>query len=114
MYVTYGGFGGSHVFRSIDGGRRWRSIDGVGDAALPDLPVHVIVVDPDDRDRLFVGTDLGVFVTTDGGVGWAQENAGFGNIVTESLTLQREGSRLMLYAFTHGRGAWKVSVKRAR
>ncbi len=114
VYLTYGGFGGPHVFRSANGGRRWRSIDGAGDAGLPDIPVHVVVVDPDDGDRLFLGTDLGVFVTTDGGAGWAQENAGFGNIVTESLTLQREGSRLALYAFTHGRGAWKVHVKGAR
>ena len=53
----------------------------------------------------------GVFVTQDGGVTWAQENAGFGNIVTESLHLQREGAANMLYAFTHGRGAWRVRVR---
>lgn len=106
-YATYGGFGGQHVYRSSGNrGRRWQSIDG----NLPDIPVHSIVVDPDDGDRIFIGTDLGVFVTTDGGQTWAQEIAGFGNIVTEWLVLQREGAKLMLYAFTHGRGAWRVEV----
>lgn len=109
LYATYGGFGGSHLYRSIDGaGRRWRSIDG----DLPDIPVHSVVVDPDNDQRIFIGTDLGVFVTTDGGVTWAQEIAGFGNIVTEWLLLQEEGAKLMLYAFTHGRGAWRVQVAR--
>ncbi len=112
IYATYGGFGGAHVFRSTDGGRRWKSIDGAGEASLPDIPVHVIVVDSTNTQRLFLGTDLGVFVSTDGGATWAQENAGFGNIVTESLHLQREGAANVLYAFTHGRGAWRVRVRK--
>jgi len=114
IYATYGGFGGSHVYRSVNGGQSWRSIDGDGELGLPDIPVHSLIVDPDDGDRLFIGTDLGVFVTTDGGATWAQENAGFGNIVTESLALQTEGAKLVLYAFTHGRGAWRAAVKRVR
>jgi photosystem II stability/assembly factor-like uncharacterized protein len=112
LYATYGGFGGKHVYRSTDGGKRWRSIDGEGSDGLPDIPAHVVLVDPEDPERLFLGTDLGVFVSIDGGGSWAQENAGFGNIVTESLHLQREGRARMLYAFTHGRGAWRVRLKK--
>ena len=110
IYVTYGGFGGKHVFRSTNGGRRWTALDGSGATGLPDIPAHVIVVDPEDGDRLFLGTDLGVFVSTDGGANWAQENAGFGNYVTESLQIQRVGAKRYLYAFTHGRSAWKVEL----
>ncbi len=112
LYATYGGFGGRHVYRSTNGGRRWKPIDGEGASGLPDIPVHVVLVDPEDSERLFLGTDLGVFVSVDGGASWAQENAGFGNIVTESLHLQREGRARMLYAFTHGRGAWRVRLKK--
>ncbi|NKB88283.1 MAG: hypothetical protein GKS06_08695 [Acidobacteria bacterium] len=112
IYVTYGGFGGKHVFRSVNGGKRWTAIDGKGATGLPDIPVHVIVVDPENTDRLFVGTDLGVFVSTDRGDTWAQENTGFGNYVTESLQLQRVGAKRYLYAFTHGRSAWKVQLKK--
>jgi photosystem II stability/assembly factor-like uncharacterized protein len=111
VYATYGGFGGKHVYRSSDGGQRWTAIDGTGAEALPDIPVHVVVADPDHEGRLYLGTDLGLFVTQDGGATWAQESAGFGNIVTESLHFQHEGQKRMLYAFTHGRGAWRVRVR---
>ena len=30
LYATYGNFGGAHVFRSIDSGATWRSLDGSG------------------------------------------------------------------------------------
>ena len=67
VYATYGNFGGAHVFRSIDNGETWQSLDGSGPTGLPDIPVHSIVVDPDDRQRLYLGTDLGVMVSIDGG-----------------------------------------------
>ena len=70
VYATYGNFGGAHVFRSTDGGATWQSIDGSGAGALPDIPVHSIVVDPDDSQRLYLGTDLGVMVSIDGGRTW--------------------------------------------
>ena len=67
VYATYGNFGGAHVFRSIDNAQTWRSLDGSGPTGLPDIPVHSIVVDPDDQRRLYLGTDLGVMVSIDGG-----------------------------------------------
>ena len=110
-YATYAGFGGAHVFRSVDGGGSWAAIDGAGSGRLPDIPVHGIVVDPTDSQRLFLATDLGVFVSTDGGQRWAVENTGFANAVTESLTLSAgPGGEPNLYAFTHGRGAWRVEL----
>ncbi len=112
VYATYGNFGGAHVYRSFDGGLTWGSLTGEGDSALPDIPVHSIVVDPDDRARLYLGTDLGVFVSVDGGRRWMVEETGFGAAVTEWLALQRDASgRKRLFAFTHGRGAWRVDLR---
>lgn len=112
LYATYGWFGGPHVYKSTDGGRTWQASAGTGAAALPDVPVHVVVVDGDRRGRVYVGTDVGVFVSDDGGVTWAVENTGYGAIVTESLSLVRDAiGQTWLFAFTHGRGAWKVAVR---
>ncbi len=108
VYATYSTFGGAHVWKSTDGGATWRSIDGYGAGRLPDLPVHVLVVDPTDPQRLYIGTDLSVFVSVNGGASWAVENTGFANVVTEALTVGRVGTRPYLFAFTHGRGAWRV------
>jgi photosystem II stability/assembly factor-like uncharacterized protein len=111
-YATYSTFGGVHVWKTTDGGKTWTGLDGTGSGRLPDLPVHVLVVDPADSRTLFLGTDLGVFVSTDGGATWAVENTGFANVVTESLTvLKGAGGARTLFAFTHGRGAWKVPVE---
>jgi hypothetical protein len=112
LYATYGNFGGAHVFRSIDSGETWQSLDGSGPTGLPDIPVHSIVVDPDDAQRLYLGTDLGVMVSIDGGGTWMTEETGFGPAVTMWLSLIRTpaGQRL-LFAFTHGRGAWRVTLR---
>jgi uncharacterized protein (TIGR03437 family) len=110
IYATYSTFGGEHVWRSNDSGLRWTPIDGAGDGKLPDVPVHCLVVDPSNPSRLYIGTDLGVFVSTNGGESWAVENTGFANVVVESLALNVVNGTTTLYAFTHGRGAWRVTV----
>jgi uncharacterized protein (TIGR03437 family) len=109
-YATYSTFGEAHVWRTINGGMSWTSIDGTGNTAVPDIPVHCLVVDPSNTARLYVGTDLGVFVSTDGGANWSLENTGFANVLTESLAINVVNGVTTLYAFTHGRGAWKVTA----
>jgi hypothetical protein len=111
-YATYSTFGGTHVWKSADGGRTWTGLDGTGSGRLPDLPAHVLAVDPENRQHLYLGTDLGIFVSTDGGAHWSVENTGFANVVTESLSfLDGPGGSRTLFAFTHGRGAWKVAIQ---
>ena len=112
FYATYGNFGGAHVYRTIDGGASWQSLDGAGSTGLPDIPVHSIVVDPDDRQRLYLGTDLGVMLSLDGGQTWMSEETGFGPAVTMWLSLIRTpAGEKQLFAFTHGRGAWRVTLR---
>lgn len=109
-YASYGGFGGNHLYRSADGGFSWASIDGGGLTRLPDIPVHSIAIDPSEKGTIYLGTDLGVFASLSGG-GWAVENSGFPNVVTESLSLLETGEgKSRIFAFTHGRGAWKVDL----
>src|SRR5262249_32184460 len=109
-YATYSTFGGAHVWRSADGGANWTVIDGTGELSLPDLPVHTLIVDPRDSLRLYIGTDLGIFVSTDGGRGWMWERAGFGDAAVESLVLHRGDDQISLFAFTRGRGVWRLAL----
>jgi photosystem II stability/assembly factor-like uncharacterized protein len=111
VYATYSTFGGKHVWKSTNGGATWRGIDGTGNRKIPDIPAHSLVVDPNRPSRLFVGTDLGVFVSTDGGATWAVENTGFANVITEWLTVLPGPGGPTLFAFTHGRGAWRVPIR---
>jgi hypothetical protein len=108
VYATYSTFGGTHVWKSIDGGATWAGLDGTGLGTLPDIPAHTIVVDPGDTSQLYLGTDLGVYVSLDGGAHWAVENSGFANVITETLQVNVTESGRTLFAFTHGRGAYRV------
>jgi len=113
-YATYSTFNNGanvgHVWKSITADANWVNIDGTGPNALPDIPAHSVVVDPNNPNRIYVGTDLGVFVTLDGGVNWAKETTGFSNTVVEYMEIKNVGGVSTLYAFTHGRGAFKVAI----
>ncbi len=116
VYATYATFntvaGQSHVYKSTDAGATWVGIDGSGVTGIPDIPVHTIVIDPMNTQRLYLGTDAGVFTSIDGGLNWYKEVTGFANVVTESLRLNKTGQQ-RLYAFTHGRSAWRVDLQGA-
>jgi hypothetical protein len=113
VYATYSTFGGAHVWVSANGGATWQSRDGSGAGALPDLPAHSLAIDPRHPERLYLGTDLGVFVSRDRGATWAVEASGLPNAVTPSLVIAppgAPGAAPVLFAFTHGRGAWRMTL----
>ncbi|MCP4410594.1 MAG: hypothetical protein GY807_23205 [Gammaproteobacteria bacterium] len=111
VYATVSSFGTDHILKSVDTGSTWTPIDRRGQTdGIPDIPVHSIVIDPSDTRRLYVGTDLGVFVSTDDGQTWMVENSGFANVVTEKLVLNTHKGVNTLYAFTHGRGVFRVGL----
>jgi hypothetical protein len=109
-YATVSNFVASTVFKSTNGGATWAPIMGSGGTALPQIPALSVVVNPADSQHVFVGTDLGVFVSIDGGTSWMLENTGFANTPVEALQFNETAPR-QLYAFTHGRGAWRVPLQ---
>jgi hypothetical protein len=110
-WATFAQFGGgAHVWRSADGGAGWAPLDGRDAGALPDIPVHSIAPDPTRPGRIFIGTDLGVFVSIDGGDHWMIEASDFANAVTEQVTIAQGANGPAIYAFTHGRGVWRADL----
>ena len=114
IYATYTTFnsapGDGHVYRSTDSGLTWTRLDGSGPAGLPDIPVETLLVDPDDSTHLYLGTDLGVFASLDGGNTWVRDDSPFANVITTTLTIDRTAGVKYLYAFTYGRGVWRVPL----
>lgn len=112
VYATYSTFGGTHVWKSTNGGQTFVGIDGTG-TVLPNIPAHTVAVSPADAtgNTIYVGTEIGVYVTTDGGANWARENTGFANVITDHLVFNASGpTGLELYAFTHGRGLFRAQI----
>lgn len=109
VYATYSTFTGSSVYKSIDGGASWVAMPGTGANLLPKVPATAVVVDPANSSRIYVGTDIGVYTSADAGLNWYRENNGFGNVSVEHLEINTTGTK-RLFAFTHGRGAWRVDL----
>jgi hypothetical protein len=108
-YATYSTFNAGsdvgHVFKSTNGGATWAPSDGAGANGIPDIPVHSVVVNPYGSSRIYVGTEIGVFISDDSGATWAAET-GLGHVITNRLQFVKPTSEL--YAFTWGRGLSKV------
>lgn len=95
------GFPG-HVFLTNNSGKKWQDISG----NLPNVPVNSIVMDPSYPNTFYAGTDVGPFVTNDGGNTWAALGSGFPIVATHTLDL--DSWNRILAAGTHGRGAWRL------
>jgi photosystem II stability/assembly factor-like uncharacterized protein len=108
-YCTYTNYGTTnHVLRTTNGGANWESIDGIDATGVPDIPVHCIAVRPCEPQQLYVGTELGVFVSDDGGANWVPANTGLAHTVVEWLDFKDHNT---LVAFTHGRGAFAADLE---
>jgi hypothetical protein len=105
-YVTAGGFGAGHVFRTTNGGQTWTDVTG----DLPDAPTSAVIVDPAFPDEIYVGNDVGVFVSRDGAP-WESFNAGLPEAVMVADLKVSPMDRTLRVA-THGNGMWKRSLER--
>ncbi len=105
-YVVYSGFGGSHVYKTIDAGASWEDID---NGALPDVPTNTIAVDPQNSEHVYIGNDLGVYASLDGGVNWALYSEGLPD-ATIVMHLSISPSNRKLRVATHGRGVYETEL----
>ncbi len=106
-----------HIFETTNGGTTWTDISGGCDStpgqSLPNTPVNAIVIDPADttNNTIYVGTDVGVFMTSNGGGTWVELDQSPRTLpdgAVLSLTL-RNASRT-LRAGLHGRGVWDYQL----
>lgn len=101
VFVAFSGFGTSHAFRSENGGATWTDIGG----GLPDVPTSAIEVDPDHPEVIYLGNDIGVYLSLDGGGTWQAYSSGMPTAQVSDLKVFRP-SRL-LRAATHGNGVFE-------
>lgn len=106
VYATYGGYTSNNVWRTTDGGNTWSLIVGSGATQLPQIPVHSLVTSPFNPSWLYVGTEIGVFDSSDGGANWTVPQDGPANVAVDELFWMNN----TLVAATHGRGLFRVDT----
>ena len=97
--LAVSGFGTGHVFRTVDSGASWSNISG----NLPDVPVNTVL---EIADRLYIGTDLGIFSSENHGATWTPFMDGLPNVAVFDLAYSNETG--LALAATHGRGMFSI------
>ncbi len=93
-----------YVFKTNDNGASWTSITGQGAGSLPDETiVRVIREDPEVAGLLYLGTETGLFLSSDDGASWIRWN-GDGLPVVPIYDLTIKGDDLVMAS--HGRSFW--------
>jgi hypothetical protein len=99
-----------HVFSvtydPIGGTATWTNLDGSGATAFPDFPATDIV--HDSNGDLYVSNDWGVLRRANGSSDWVVAGSGLPMVEVAGLTIVP--SARVLYAATHGRSAWKLTL----
>jgi hypothetical protein len=105
LWSTTPRVGGGRIFRSDDGGNTWTNCS---NAALPNLPVNAVEVDPGNRNRVWVAADLGVYQSTNAGASWADFSNALPNAYVGDLVFHPHAR--VLRAGTRNRGVWEIPV----
>lgn len=87
------------VLKSSNKGKKWNLING-------DLPENIvtwrIVQDHINKDLLFLATEYGIYMTTNGGTNWTKLAGGLPTISFRDLTIQRRENDLVCASFGRG------------
>jgi hypothetical protein len=89
---------------TTDMGATWTDVTG----DLPPHPVNTMIIDPLEPAAWYIGTDVGVWSSTNGGMNWIPHEVGLPNAVVLDLEIRRNARKLV--AGTHGRGAWEIDI----
>ncbi|HEV8286067.1 MAG TPA: hypothetical protein VGQ09_17280 [Chitinophagaceae bacterium] len=93
----------AYIYQSDNYGKNWKLIS----TSLPLSPVNVVIEDPDKQNVLYCGTDMGAYMSKDGGKKWFALN---GNmpvaVAVDDIFIHPRDKKLVVG--TYGRGVWVV------
>lgn len=100
LYLSLGGTGPDHAFRSIDGGYTFTPIS----SGLPAAPAFFIRVHPTRRSELYLGTTAGLWTSPDKGTNWYPVEGGPDSAAITDIAWENPSTFVVA---THGRGAFR-------
>jgi hypothetical protein len=106
IFVTFHNYGVTSVWYSANGGTSWQNKEG----DLPNMPVKCILQNPANTSEVIVGTELGVWRTSNFGVAspnWVQSYNGMSDVKVMSFDYRAVDKTIL--AATFGRGMFTGS-----
>jgi hypothetical protein len=115
-WISYGSYSAltpttpGHVFSVTynqgTGTATWTNLDGSGAQMFPDFPATAIAADS--NGDLYAANDWGVLKRANGSSDWVVAGTGLPQVEVAGLTIVPISR--VLYAATHGRSAWKLTL----
>ncbi|MEO9477394.1 MAG: T9SS type A sorting domain-containing protein [Cyclobacteriaceae bacterium] len=110
-YLLFSIQGLPKVLRTEDLGASWEDISGfegneTSDNGFPDVIAHSLLVMPHEPETIWVGTEIGLFESTDEGVSWHYADIGLPAVSIWSMKVVDD----QVVFGTHGRGIWTATI----
>lgn len=94
-----------YAYKTTDFGKTWMALPVQQEGVLG--YAHVIKEDTENPNLLFLGTELGLWISIDGGQNWAQyKGSNFPAVAVRDIAVHPREADLVLA--THGRGIWII------
>lgn len=105
LYVTLSGYvSNKKVFMSHDGGATWVNYS----QGLPNIPINCIVYEKNSPQKVYVGTDVGVWYREGSMSSWMFYSDGLPNVIVMDLEIYYPTGKLR--AGTFGRSVWETDL----
>jgi len=111
-YALFSIADGPKVLMTEDLGQTWTDLSGFGNNRLesnngfPDVATYSLLVMPFDDNQIWVGTEVGLFESLDGGTSWHYADNGLPPVAIYEMRIVNDKVVLA----THGRGVWSVTI----
>ena len=111
-YVLFSFASRPKVLKSTDLGQNWFDISGFDNGegsssrGFPDVAVKCLLVFPNDPNRIWVGTEIGIVESLDGGNSWNFLESNLPNVNVYDMKIQDD----QIVLATYGRGIWSVQI----
>ena len=106
-YVTLEVFGVNNVWKTTNLNAvnpTWTAMV----SGMPQVPVSAFVIDPQDSNALYAGTDIGVYQSLDGGANWLPFGTGLPRVAVFGAEISNV-HRILRIA-THGKGLYEIGI----
>jgi photosystem II stability/assembly factor-like uncharacterized protein len=109
-YALFSTYRNAKIWKTTDLGKTWKDITNFGIVGsrngFPDVAVFDLLVMPYDTNIIWVGTEIGIYESTDNGANWHPANNGLPPVSVYDMRIVNDE----VVIGTHGRGVWSVSL----
>ena len=105
IYAVFSGYGTAHLYKTEDNGNTWSALGN----NLPDLPHHSLLIDPEFPEHLYIGNDLGVYFSEDGGIHFEPMMKGLPEAIY-AINLSYSAANRKIRLASHGNGVYEAPM----